>query len=113
MGLLDEIGKIAAWAVAEGDRSTKGDDLADIETDKIAGTLEAAGRRARPPDHRPLGEDLPVGAAIALLAPAEVADADLDAAIDMARAVIAPGRRRRRGAAAAPARRVGGRKITY
>src|SRR5262249_62307666 len=41
-GLSMRLGKITGWIVAEGDDVSVGDDLADIETDKIAGTLEAA-----------------------------------------------------------------------
>ena len=41
-GLSMQLGKITAWAVAEGDDVSIGDDLADIETEKITGTLEAA-----------------------------------------------------------------------
>jgi len=41
-GLSMRLGKITAWVVAEGDEVAAGDDLADIETDKITGTLEAA-----------------------------------------------------------------------
>ena len=40
-GLSMKTGKIIEWFVAEGDTITKGDDLVDIETDKIAGTLES------------------------------------------------------------------------
>ena len=41
-GLSMQLGKITAWVVAEGDEVSVGDDLADIETEKINGTLEAA-----------------------------------------------------------------------
>ncbi|HEX9065551.1 MAG TPA: biotin/lipoyl-containing protein, partial [Streptosporangiaceae bacterium] len=41
-GLSMRLGKITEWIVAEGDEVDVGDDVADIETDKIAGTLEAA-----------------------------------------------------------------------
>jgi len=41
-GLSMQLGKITGWAVAEGDEVQVGDDLADIETEKITGTLEAA-----------------------------------------------------------------------
>ena len=40
-GLSMKTGKIVEWFVAEGDTIAKGDDLVDIETDKIAGTLES------------------------------------------------------------------------
>ena len=41
-GLSMQLGKITDWIVAEGDEVHVGDDLADIETEKITGTLEAA-----------------------------------------------------------------------
>jgi len=40
-GLSMKTGKVIEWFVAEGDTIVKGDDLADIETEKIAGTLES------------------------------------------------------------------------
>ena len=90
-GLSMRLGKITDWIVAEGDEVSAGDDLADIETDKIAGTLEAAeGGTVRRIIAR-VGEDVPVSGTIALLAPADVSDGDLDAAVEQARAVIEAG----------------------
>ena len=90
-GLSMQLGKITAWAVGEGDDVKAGDDLADIETEKISGTLEAAdGGTVRRIVAR-VGEDVPVSGTIALLAPAGVTDADLDAAVQEARAVIDAG----------------------
>ena len=90
-GLSMQLGKITSWVVAEGDDVKAGDDLADIETEKISGTLEAAdGGTVRRIVAR-AGEDVPVSGTIALLAPAEVTDADLDAAVQEARAVIDAG----------------------
>src|SRR5919106_5173201 len=40
-GLSMKTGKIVDWFVTEGDTIAKGDDIVDIETDKIAGTLES------------------------------------------------------------------------
>ena len=54
-GLSMKTGKIVEWFVAEGDTIAKGDDVVDIETDKIAGTPGVAGRRAAPADHRRAG----------------------------------------------------------
>jgi pyruvate dehydrogenase E2 component (dihydrolipoamide acetyltransferase) len=113
-GLSMRLGKITDWIVAEGDEVSAGDDLADIETDKIAGTLEAAdGGTVRRIIAR-IGEDVPVSGTIALLAPASVSDADLDAAADQARAVIDAGVPDE--ASAEPVvstAEVGGRKIRY
>jgi pyruvate dehydrogenase E2 component (dihydrolipoamide acetyltransferase) len=90
-GLSMQLGTITGWAVAEGAEVSVGDDLADIETDKIAGTLEAADAGTVRRIIARVGEDVPVSGTIALLAPAGVSDADLDAAAAEARAVIEAG----------------------
>jgi pyruvate dehydrogenase E2 component (dihydrolipoamide acetyltransferase) len=90
-GLSMKSGKVIEWFVGEGDVVGKGDDLADIETEKIAGTLESplAGplRRivAEP------GVDLPVGATLAVVAPAEVSDDEVEAVVAEARAQLESG----------------------
>ena len=90
-GLSMQLGKITAWAVAEGDDVKAGDDLADIETEKISGTLEAADGGTVRRIIAQVGEDVPVSGTIALLAPAEVSEADLNAVVEQARAVIDAG----------------------
>jgi pyruvate dehydrogenase E2 component (dihydrolipoyllysine-residue acetyltransferase) len=113
-GLSMQLGKIIGWIAAEGDDVSAGDELADIETDKIAGTLEAAGAGTLRRIIARVGEDVPVSGTIALIAPADVSDDDLDAAAAQARAVIeagVPGE-----AASGPAVEtadIGGRKICY
>jgi pyruvate dehydrogenase E2 component (dihydrolipoamide acetyltransferase) len=113
-GLSMQLGKIIGWIVAEGDDVSAGDELADIETDKIAGTLEAASSGTVRRIIARAGEDVPVSGTIALLAPADVSDDDLDALVQEARAVIDAGVS---GAAATgPAvetAEIGGRKICY
>src|SRR6185437_14543568 len=88
--------------VAEGDEVQAGDDLADIETEKITGTLEAADAGTVRRIVARVGEDVPVSGTIALIAPAEVGDDALDAAVLEARAVIDAG-----------VPDVAGRKISY
>ena len=88
-GLSMKVGKVVDWIVAEGDSVALGDDLADIETEKIAGTLESSAegvvRRliAQP------RQDIPVSGVIALVAPAEVDDAAVTAAAELASAELA------------------------
>ncbi|MDE2581970.1 MAG: acetoin dehydrogenase dihydrolipoyllysine-residue acetyltransferase subunit [Rhodospirillales bacterium] len=78
-GLAMEEGTLTAWLIAAGDTVEKGQELAEIETTKIANVYEspAAGlvRRlvAQP------GEVLPVGALLAVLAPASAPEAEIDA----------------------------------
>lgn len=113
-GLSMQLGKITGWAVAEGDDVKAGDDLADIETEKISGTLEAADAGTVRRIVARVGEDVPVSGTIALLAPDGVTDADLDAAVRQARAVIDAGVPD--DAAGAPDLQtadVGGRKISF
>ncbi len=113
-GLSMQLGKITGWIVAEGDEVGAGDDLADIETDKIAGTLEApdAGTVRRLVAR--IGEDVPVSGTIALIAPPGVTDDDLDAAVSAARAVIEAGVPQDAASGAEVAAvDVGGRKVSY
>jgi pyruvate dehydrogenase E2 component (dihydrolipoamide acetyltransferase) len=113
-GLSMQVGKITGWVVAEGDDVSVGDELADIETDKIAGTLEAAEAGTVRRLVARVGEDVPVSGTIALLAPAEVTDEALDAAVAEARATIDAGVPDEAGGGpAVETADVGGRKIRY
>jgi pyruvate dehydrogenase E2 component (dihydrolipoamide acetyltransferase) len=90
-GLSMKTGKIVDWFVSEGDTIAKGDDIVDIETDKIAGTLESP---VEGPVRRIIAEpgtDLPVGAVLAVVAPADVPDAEIDAVVEEAKAAVASG----------------------
>ncbi len=90
-GLSMKTGKIVEWFVSEGDTIAKGDDVVDIETDKIAGTVESP---VEGPVRRIIaepGSDLPVGAVLAVVAPADVPDAEIEAVVEEANAALASG----------------------
>jgi pyruvate dehydrogenase E2 component (dihydrolipoamide acetyltransferase) len=112
-GLSMRLGKITDWVVAEGDEVQAGDDLADIETDKIAGTLESADAGTVRRIVARAGEDVPVSGTIALLAPPGVSDDDLDAAVAQARAVIDAGVPDEAAEPVVETAEIGGRKIRY
>ncbi|MGO8896622.1 MAG: acetoin dehydrogenase dihydrolipoyllysine-residue acetyltransferase subunit [Streptosporangiaceae bacterium] len=113
-GLSMRLGKITAWVIAEGDDVKVGDDLADIETEKITGTLEAADAGAVRRIVARTGEDVPVSGTIALIALADVTEDELDAAVLQARAVIDAGvPEDAAGEAVLQTADVGGRKISY
>ena len=80
-GLEMRQGTVTAWLVEEGSTISVGQPIVDIETDKISNTYEAgdAGLLRRRVAQE--GETLPVKALLAVLAPPEVADADIDAFI--------------------------------
>ncbi|GHE94702.1 branched-chain alpha-keto acid dehydrogenase subunit E2 [Streptomyces spiralis] len=84
-GLSMKSGKITAWFVAEGDEVAEGDDLADIDTDKITGALESAGAGLVRRIIAETNEDVPVGGTIALIAPADVPEELIDEAARAAR----------------------------
>ncbi len=85
-GLAMTEGKIGSWLVAEGSAVREGDEIAEIETSKITNVFEspAAGTLRRHVAAE--GETLPVGAVIAVLADADVADGEIDAFVADARA---------------------------
>ena len=112
-GLSMQLGKVTAWIIDEGDVVGIGDDLADIETEKINGTLEAANAGTVRRIVARVGEDVPVSGTIALLAPAGVTEEDLDAAVQQARAVIDAGVPEGTGAPEVLTAGAGGRKISY
>lgn len=78
-GLSMKEGKLAAWHVEEGTMISPGDEIMDVETDKIANVVEAADggllRRRIGLD----GETYLVRALLGVMAPASVTDAEIDA----------------------------------
>jgi pyruvate dehydrogenase E2 component (dihydrolipoamide acetyltransferase) len=104
-GLSMTTGKIVEWFVAEGDVLGKGDDVVDIDTDKIAGTLESP---VTGPVRRlvaEVGDQLPIGAVLVVVAPEEVPDSEIDAVVAEAKEAAASGRAGGAGRAATAARR--------
>ena len=80
-GLAMQEGMLAEWHVAEGQEVAKGQEIADIETSKIANAFESpvAGKLRR--QLVGIGETVPVGALLAVVADDSVTDAQLDAFI--------------------------------
>lgn len=112
-GLSMTTGKVTEWVVAEGDEVKEGDDLADVDTDKIAGALESSGAGVVRRIVAKVGEDVPVGATIALIAPAEVPDAELDALAEQARARLDAGETAEVAGPVTGSVTVDGRQICY
>jgi len=78
-GLAMEEGVVTAWNVAEGATIKKGQEIADIETSKIANVFESPVSGTLRRLVAPTGETLPVGALLAVVADKSIGDADLDA----------------------------------
>jgi pyruvate dehydrogenase E2 component (dihydrolipoamide acetyltransferase) len=90
-GLSMEAGKVTEWLVAVGDEIDEGTEICEIDTDKIAGELESTWTgvlRALVVD---VNESVPVGGTIAVVAPAEIPQDDIDAVVAEARAQLESG----------------------
>jgi pyruvate dehydrogenase E2 component (dihydrolipoamide acetyltransferase) len=80
-GLSMSEGLLAEWHVAEGDEIAVGDEIMDVETDKIASAVEAADGGLLRRIVGEEGETYRVQSLLAILAPVEVPDVDIDAYI--------------------------------
>jgi pyruvate dehydrogenase E2 component (dihydrolipoamide acetyltransferase) len=90
-GLSMTEGRVVAWLVEEGAEISVGDEVAEVETEKINGAVESpvAGVLRR----RVAEEDdvVPVGGLLGVVAGADVPDADIDAFIAEFQASFVPG----------------------
>jgi pyruvate dehydrogenase E2 component (dihydrolipoamide acetyltransferase) len=90
-GLSMTEGRLIEWLVEEGTDVAVGDEVAEVETDKLNGAVDSpvAGvlrRRVAAP-----GDLIPVGGLLAVVADADAADADIDAFVAEFRASFVPG----------------------
>ncbi|WP_372604216.1 acetoin dehydrogenase dihydrolipoyllysine-residue acetyltransferase subunit [Actibacterium sp.] len=81
-GLSMAEGTLAAWHVEEGTMISPGDEIMDVETDKIANVVEAADGGLLRRRVGTAGEVYPVRALLGVLAPESVSDAEIDAYVD-------------------------------
>lgn len=77
-GLSMTEGTVVAWYANEGDRVKAGSDLVEIETPKITNLYESPASGLLRRCVAQVGETLPVGALLAVLAEDEVPDAEID-----------------------------------
>jgi pyruvate dehydrogenase E2 component (dihydrolipoamide acetyltransferase) len=90
-GLSMTEGKVLEWLVDEGSEIAVGDEIAEVETEKITGAVEspAAGvlrRHVAAP-----GDVIAVGGLLGVIAPAEVPDSEIDAFVEEFQASFVPG----------------------
>ena len=78
-GIEMQEGTITGWQVPAGASVAKGDELIDIETDKIVNTLEAPVSGVVCKQLAGEGDTLKVGELLGVIATAEVSDAEIDA----------------------------------
>ena len=81
-GLAMQEGMLAAWHVEEGAEVKKGDEIADIETSKIANAFESPISGKLRKILVTGGETVPVGALLGVVADAAVSDAEIGSFVD-------------------------------
>src|SRR6266436_3997500 len=77
-GLTMTEGKVVEWLKQQGQRFAEGEELLEIETTKITNVLEAPGCGTLRRIVAPAGATLPVGALLAVVAPEEVSESEID-----------------------------------
>ena len=80
-GLSMQEGKVVEWLATVGTTLAPGDQMVDIETEKIANTFEALDAGLLRRQVAQADDVLPVGALLGVLAPESVSDAEVDAYI--------------------------------
>jgi pyruvate dehydrogenase E2 component (dihydrolipoyllysine-residue acetyltransferase) len=78
-GLSMTEGRLLFWLKEEGDAVAVGDELCEVETEKITGAVEASASGVLRRHVHPAGDVVPVGGLIGVIADASESDADIDA----------------------------------
>lgn len=89
-GLSMTEGKVLAWLVEQGAEVKPGDELAEVETEKISGAVEAPAAGVLRRLVASPGDVIPVGGLLAVIADAETSDADIDAFVEEFQASFVP-----------------------
>src|SRR5262245_33702206 len=80
-GLSMESARVNGWLKEVGAAVQPGDDLLEVETEKLTGVVEASGGGILRRQLVPAGDVAPVGGLLAVVADAEVAEMEIDAAV--------------------------------
>ena len=112
-GLSMTEGRVVEWLVDEGAEIAPGDDVAEVETDKLNANVEApAGGVLRRRLARP-GEAVPVGGLLAVLADPAVPDEEIDRVVEEFRSTFVPGEEAEEAGPRTATEDVDGRTLRY
>lgn len=89
-GIEMQEGTVVDWHIQEGAEVTRGDELIDVETDKIVNTMEAPTSGVLRRCIAEKGETLKVGALLGVIAPPDLEDSAIDAFISGFKPADAP-----------------------
>jgi pyruvate dehydrogenase E2 component (dihydrolipoamide acetyltransferase) len=89
-GLVMKEGALVAWLVPEGAEVAVGDEVAEVETDKINGAVEAPAAGVLRRHVAQVGDVVPVGGLLGVLADAAAAEEEIDAFVAEFQASFVP-----------------------
>jgi pyruvate dehydrogenase E2 component (dihydrolipoamide acetyltransferase) len=113
-GLSMQEGKVNGWLKDVGDTIAVGDEIVEVESEKIAGAVEASVTGVLRRQLVGEGDVLPVGGLLGVVADAEVADAQIDAAVAEFMANFTPATGDDEDSGPTPEKiEVGGKKLRY
>jgi pyruvate dehydrogenase E2 component (dihydrolipoyllysine-residue acetyltransferase) len=113
-GLSMQEGKVNGWLKEVGDSIAVGEEIVEVESEKIAGAVEASVAGVLRRQIASAEDVLPVGGLLGIVADAEVSDAEIDAAIADFLANFTPDTGDEEDAGPKPEKiEVGGRKLRY
>ena len=113
-GLSMTEGRVDAWLKEEGQSISKGDEVLDVETDKISSSVEAPFSGILRRQIARQDETLAVGALLGIVVDGEASDAEIDAVIEQFQASFVPGDSADEDSGPAPQKvELGGRLIRY
>lgn len=90
-GLSMTEGRVDVWLKDEGQAITKGDEVLDVETDKISSSVEAPFSGVLRRQIARQDETLAVGALLGIVVDGEASEAEIDAVIEQFQAAFVPG----------------------
>jgi pyruvate dehydrogenase E2 component (dihydrolipoamide acetyltransferase) len=113
-GLSMKEGKVLDWLVDEGPMIDQGTPVAEVETEKISGEVEAPAAGVLRRQVAEAGKVYPVGALLGVIADADDSDADIDTFVEEFIASFVPEEAAAEAAGPQPETiEVGGRKLRY
>ncbi|NMG73903.1 acetoin dehydrogenase dihydrolipoyllysine-residue acetyltransferase subunit [Aromatoleum diolicum] len=113
-GLSMQEGKVNGWLKKLGDTIAVGEEIVEVESEKIAGAVEASVAGVLRRQSAGEGDVLPVGGLLGIVADADVADAEIDAAVADFMANFTPATGDEEDAGPSPEKiEVGGKKLRY
>jgi pyruvate dehydrogenase E2 component (dihydrolipoamide acetyltransferase) len=89
-GLSMTQGKVLEWLVQEGEEVDDGTEVVEVESEKIAGAIEAPTAGVLRRQVAEVGDTIPVGGLVGVIAAADVADGDIDAFVEEFQATFVP-----------------------